>query len=211
MNTHDFKLGTIFWDEQGNSFELFSVDHELEFLEFRKRNADGGGLSYKRLSLKLVKERIIKGFWSDTGPIAEESSPNRPTLPEREFKAGEMVWYPDGGFQVLQETTNPERLRIRFQGDCYRDGRFGKMHESRTLLTLEEAALLGLKPPKKKVKKTISIWIVVDSRGHILWTAGSQEHAVVWKDSWLESLDKNSYSGDVQVVCLTAEIEVDDV
>lgn len=86
-------------------------------------------------------------------------------LPEIEFEAGQMVYSLELGFFTLLGNNSPEfPLKNENIGNYYvftRKGQSYKSRNRRALLTLEEAAKLGLFPPKKKVKRLLECWINV--------------------------------------------------
>lgn len=83
-------------------------------------------------------------------------------LPEVEFKAGQMVYLIGYGFETLVKSDNSD-YPLLIPDSCLfnNKGYFQEGDPDRALLTLEEAAKLGLFPPKKKVKKIIEGWVNV--------------------------------------------------
>lgn len=110
------------------------------------------------------------------------------------FKPGDRVFTPAVGFVTL------DRL-----GGGVTDGEYGYEDDGRkwpsdrypTIKTLEEASLLGHKPPKRKVKKIIELFIHVDKDG--------TESSVFFEEAPARAMLPTGYT----VVKLSGEVEVE--
>lgn len=80
-------------------------------------------------------------------------------MKETTFEVGQKVWSPAAGFATLEQIKYPDMATYPLSDGTYtytRDGKFASYAKNRSLFTLEEAALLGMHPPK--AKKTVTMY-----------------------------------------------------
>lgn len=130
------------------------------------------------------------------------------SLPPMTFKPGDKVWTPSEGFCTLHDNhvsgMNSFQLSDSHQSYTF-EGKAAGYHAHRAILTLEEAAKLGLTPPKRKVKKTISIWgLVRTTDGGVGYGSASKSTSEAHLKTY-----PGSYK-DCEIREFTTEIEVDE-
>lgn len=84
---------------------------------------------------------------------------------ETKFKVGDLAWSARDGFQILTQNHYTDCLLEHGYSAYTTDGYRCTDDAGPTLLTTSEAALLGYVPPKKKVEKTIELYLVKSEYG----------------------------------------------
>lgn len=117
---------------------------------------------------------------------------------EKKFKAGNLVFYPPYGFKILYENGNEDWgfpfVILGFVNGVHtftEDGKRNKHNSYPSIFTLEEAKLLGYKPPKKKVKKTFYVPVigrVLDKAYRVGTLYNSKEEALKLEYDKIDSL-----------------------